>query len=96
MAGDLVDKYVFSISWYFVVLTPKFILIIKMMVFIVVSADNLLQTHLQQACTFCSLSDHMFHQMNDDRVSLGTMGKLSVHLTFTAFDLDHTRVTTFV
>lgn len=42
----------------------------------------------QQVSTFSSLSDHMFHQTNDDRVSFEIMGFLSVHLTFTAFGLE--------
>lgn len=42
----------------------------------------------QQVSTVSSLSGHMFHQTNDDRVSLEIMGLLSVHLTFTAFGLE--------
>lgn len=69
-----------------------------MMVYIIAVADNFLQRNVQQVSTFCYLSGHMFHQTDDDRVSLEIMGKLSVHLTFTAFglNLDPTWAATFV
>lgn len=57
------------------------------MAYLTAFADNFLHTTVQQVSTFCSLSNHMFHQTKDDRVSLEIMGKLSVHLTFTAFGL---------
>lgn len=46
------------------------------------------QANAWQVSTPSSLSDHMFHQTNDDRVSLGIMGLLSAHLTFPAFGLE--------
>lgn len=71
--------------WSYSLLT--FIIMIKIMAYLTAFADNFLQTTVQQVSTFCSLSNHMFHQTKDDRVSLEIMGKLSVHLTFTAFGL---------
>lgn len=65
----------------------KFIIMIKIMAYLAAFAENFLQTTVQQVSTFCSLSNHMFHQTKDDCVSLEIMGKLSVHLTFTAFGL---------